>query len=40
MSELVFVPYANAKGDYDGYTKKMGDAFASFGKNENPMFSM
>lgn len=31
VKEVIFVPYAKANGDYDGYTKLMGDALSSFG---------
>ncbi|XP_031631959.1 probable alpha-aspartyl dipeptidase [Contarinia nasturtii] len=30
VSEVIFVPYAKVNGDYDGYTKMMADAIATF----------
>lgn len=32
MKEVIFVPYAKANGDYDAYTKLMGDALSAFGR--------
>lgn len=33
VNEVVFIPYAKVNGDYDGYTKMMGDAIVNLGKN-------
>lgn len=32
VNEVVFIPYAKVNGDYDGYTKMMGDAIANLSK--------
>lgn len=31
VSEVTFVPYANAHNDYDGYTKKVSDVLRAWG---------
>lgn len=31
VSEVTFVPYAHAQGDYDGYTKKISDVLTGWG---------
>lgn len=33
------MPYAKANGDYNGYTKMMGDAISSFGEHYLEDFS-